>query len=414
MFFQNRNIFNILFEAIPEGVIIVDESQTILAANSSAETMFGYTNQELSNKKLDVLIPKKFHTNHKHHFSNFIKSNNIRKTTHNSNLTGIKKNNKQFPIEIGLNPFSVENNNFVLALLIDITVRKQNELKIETLNTQLEQKVTQRTLQLKNTIKQLKLLNLNYKKEIAKRVEAENKIKLTLKKEQELSNLKTKFLTLVSHEFKTPLSGILTSTMLLNKYQLKSEQNRREKHIKTIESKVHYLDNILNDFLSVERLDANQVNYKITKFNLSKVINEVIYNTNMLLKNGQKINIPHNIDDFILEQDEIILVLILSNLMCNAVKYSPENSTIIIKIIKNGKNISFVIIDKGIGIPLNDQNYVFNRYFRAENALNIQGTGIGLSIVKAHVENLGGTISFKSKENEGSVFILKIPIINKL
>ena len=134
----------------------------------------------------------------------------------------------------------------------------------------------------------------------------------------------------------------------------------------------------------------------------------------MLLKNGQKINIPHNIDDFILEQDEIILVLILSNLMCNAVKYSPENSTIIIKIIKNGKNISFVIIDKGIGIPLNDQNYVFNRYFRAENALNIQGTGIGLSIVKAHVENLGGTISFKSKENEGSVFILKIPIINKL
>ncbi len=414
MFFQNRNIFNILFEAIPEGVIIVDESQTILAANSSAETMFGYTKKELSNKKLDVLIPKKFHTNHKHHFSNFIKSNNIRKTTHNSNLTGIKKNNKQFPIEIGLNPFSVENNNFVLALLIDITVRKQNELKIETLNTQLEQKVTQRTLQLKNTIKQLKLLNLNYKKEIAKRVEAENKIKLTLKKEQELSNLKTKFLTLVSHEFKTPLSGILTSTMLLNKYQLKSEQNRREKHIKTIESKVHYLDNILNDFLSVERLDANQVNYKITKFNLSKVINEVIYNTNMLLKNGQKINIPHNIDDFILEQDEIILVLILSNLMCNAVKYSPENSTIIIKIIKNGKNISFVIIDKGIGIPLNDQNYVFNRYFRAENALNIQGTGIGLSIVKAHVENLGGTISFKSKENEGSVFILKIPIINKL
>lgn len=414
MFFQNRNIFNILFEAIPEGVIIVDESQTILAANSSAETMFGYTKKELSNKKLDVLIPKKFHTNHKHHFSNFIKSNNIRKTTHNSNLTGIKKNNKQFPIEIGLNPFSVENNNFVLALLIDITVRKQNELKIETLNTQLEQKVTQRTLQLKNTIKQLKLLNLNYKKEIAKRVEAENKIKLTLKKEQELSNIKTKFLTLVSHEFKTPLSGILTSTMLLNKYQLKSEQNRREKHIKTIESKVHYLDNILNDFLSVERLDANQVNYKITKFNLSKVINEVIYNTNMLLKNGQKINIPHNIDDFILEQDEIILVLILSNLMCNAVKYSPENSTIIIKIIKNGKNISFVIIDKGIGIPLNDQNYVFNRYFRAENALNIQGTGIGLSIVKAHVENLGGTISFKSKENEGSVFILKIPIINKL
>jgi len=414
MFFQNRNIFDILFEAIPEGIIIVDEAQTILAANASAETMFGYKKKELSNKKLDVLIPQKYHSHHKHHFAGFIKSNNIRKITHNSNLTGVKKNNTQFPIEIGLNPFSVENNNFVLALLIDITVRKKNEKKIETLNTQLEKQVTQRTLELKNTIKQLKLLNLDYKQEIVKRIEAENKIKLALKKEQELSNLKTKFLTLVSHEFKTPLSGILTSTMLLNKYQLKSEQNKRAKHIKTIESKVHYLNNILNDFLSVERIDASQVNYKITKFNLSTVINEVVYNTNMLLKSGQKITIPQNIDNFILEQDEIILELILSNLMYNAVKYSPENSTIDLKIIKNGKNIQFIIIDKGIGIPLNDQKYIFNRYFRAENALNTQGTGIGLSIVKAHVENLGGTISFKSKEHKGSVFTLKLPIINTL
>lgn len=414
MFFQNRNIFNILFEAIPEGVIIVDEAQTILVANTSAETMFGYNKKELSNKKLDVLIPQKYHASHKHHFSKFIESNNIRKITHNSNLIGVKKNNTQFPIEIGLNPFSIENNNFVLALLIDITLRKQNENKIETLNTQLEQQVTQRTLELKNTIKQLKLLNLDYKQEIVKRVEAENKIKLALKKEQELSNLKTKFLTLVSHEFKTPLSGILTSTMLLNKYQLKSEQNRRAKHIKTIESKVHYLNNILNDFLSVERLDASQVSYKISEFNLSKIINEVVYNTNMLLKSGQKINIPQNTDNFILEQDEIILELILSNLMYNAVKYSPENSTIDLEIIKNGKNIQIKIIDQGIGIPINDQKYIFNRYFRAENALNTQGTGIGLSIVKAHVENLGGTIRFKSKEHKGSVFTLKLPIKNTL
>jgi len=414
MFFQNQNIFNILFEAIPEGVIIVDEAQTILAANTSAETMFGYNKKELSNKKLDSLIPQKYHTSHKHHFSNFIKSNNIRKTTHSPNLTGVKKNNIQFPIEIGLNPFSVDNNNFVLALLIDITVRKKNEKKIKSLNTQLEKQVTQKTLDLKNTIKQLKLLNSNYKQEIIKRVDAENKIKLALKKEQELSSLKTKFLTLVSHEFKTPLSGILTSTMLINKYQLKREQNKRSKHIKTIESKVHYLNNILNDFLSAERLDANQVNYKITKFNLSKVINEVVYNANMLLKGGQKIEVHQNTDTFILEQDEIILEVILSNLIYNAIAYSPENTTIDLEIVKKIKNIQFIIIDKGIGIPLNDQKYIFNRYFRAGNALNTQGTGIGLSIVKAHVENLGGTISFKSKEGEGSVFSLKLPIIIKL
>ena len=291
---------------------------------------------------------------------------------------------------------------------------RKRKKKIRDLNINLEKRITERTTQLKNTIKQLKQLNINYKNEIAKRLENEHKIKVALKKEIELNELKTKFLSLVSHEFKTPLSGILTSTMLLNKYQLKSQQNKRAKHIKTIESKVYYLNNILNDFLSVERIDASQVHYKITKFNLSKVINEVVYNTNMLLKSGQKINIPQNTDIFILEQDEIILELILSNLMYNAVKYSPENSTIDLKIIKNGKNIQFIIIDKGIGIPLNDQKYIFNRYFRAENALNTQGTGIGLSIVKAHIENLGGTISFKSKEHKGSVFTLKLPIINTL
>jgi signal transduction histidine kinase len=257
-------------------------------------------------------------------------------------------------------------------------------------------------------------LNLNYKNEIKKRIEAEKNIKNALKKEQELNELKTKFLSMVSHEFKTPLSGILTSTMLLNKYQLSEEHLKREKHIKTIESKVHYLNNILNDFLSIERLDTSKVTYKFTTFNLSKIINEVVYNANMLLKSGQRIIIPQNSDDFILQQDEKILELILSNLIYNAVKYSPENTTVKLHIIKNGKSIIFNIIDEGIGIPANDQKFIFNRYFRAENVLNTQGTGIGLNIVQAHLENLGGSINFTSKENKGSIFTVKLPLKNEL
>ena len=110
--------------------------------------------------------------------------------------------------------------------------------------------------------------NSKYKKEIAKRLEVEHKIKATLKREIELNELKTKFLSLVSHEFKTPLSGILTSAMLLGKYNLSEHQEKRDKHIHTIISKVHYLNNILNDFLSIERLDSSNVNYKLTTFNL--------------------------------------------------------------------------------------------------------------------------------------------------
>jgi PAS domain S-box-containing protein len=414
MFFQNRNIFNILFEAIPEGVIIVNENQVIIAANSSAEQMFGYKTGALSNKNLNVLIPSKFHLNHQTHFSKFIKSKNIRKINHDLNLVGVKKNKKEFPVEIGLNPFPVNDENFVLALIIDITLRKENEKKIDTLNSLLEKKIILRTSELNNTIKQLKELNLNYKNEIKKRIEAEKNIKNALKKEQELNELKTKFLSMVSHEFKTPLSGILTSTMLLNKYQLSEEHLKREKHIKTIESKVHYLNNILNDFLSIERLDTSKVTYKFTTFNLSKIINEVVYNANMLLKSGQRIIIPQNSDDFILQQDEKILELILSNLIYNAVKYSPENTTVKLHIIKNGKSIIFNIIDEGIGIPANDQKFIFNRYFRAENVLNTQGTGIGLNIVQAHLENLGGSINFTSEENKGSIFTVKLPLKNEL
>ncbi len=410
MFYTNEDTFYILFEAIPEGVIIVNNKQLIIAANHSAEKMFGYKIGSLINKPLEILIPQKYRQNHKRIFRTFLKKSSIRRIQHGLDLFGLTKRGRQFPVEIGLNPFNVNGNTFIIALVIDVTKRKEIEKKIDRLNLQLEKKVKLRTAKLNNTIKQLKELNINYKAEIKRRKSAESKLKSALKKEIELNELKTKFLSLVSHEFKTPLSGILTSVYLLKKYQLSNQQEKRDKHIKTIASKVHYLNNILNDFLSIERLDTGKVSYKFTTFNLSKIVNEVVYNANMLLKNGQKINMPKNADAIVLHQDEKILELALTNLIHNAIKFSPENTTINIEIFKDNNNIKFKITDEGIGIPEKDQKYVFRRYFRAENALNIQGTGIGLNIIKVHLENLGGSISFKSEENQGSVFIVELPI----
>ena len=410
MFYTNEDTFYILFEAIPEGVIIVNNKQLIIAANHSAEKMFGYKKGSLINKPLEILIPQKYRQNHKRIFRTFLKKSSIRRIQHGLDLFGLTKRGRQFPVEIGLNPFNVNGNSFIIALIIDVTKRKEIEKKIDRLNLQLEKKVKLRTAKLNNTIKQLKELNINYKAEIKRRKSAESKLKSALKKEIELNELKTKFLSLVSHEFKTPLSGILTSVYLLKKYQLSNQQEKRDKHIKTIASKVHYLNNILNDFLSIERLDTGKVTYKFTTFNLSKIVNEVVYNANMLLKNGQKINMPKNADAIVLHQDEKILELALTNLIHNAIKFSPENTTINIEIFKDNNNIKFKITDEGIGIPEKDQKYVFRRYFRAENALNIQGTGIGLNIIKVHLENLGGSISFKSEENQGSVFIVELPI----
>src|SRR5690606_2062992 len=298
-----------------------------------------------------------------------------------------------------LTPFEAYGEKYIMALIIDISQRKKQEQKI---NNELEGEIQARTRELNVTITKLK-------KENTKRLKAENEVKEALKKEIELNDLKTKFLSMVSHEFKTPLSGILTSAILLSKYKLTEQQDKRDTHIETIKEKVHFLNGILNDFLTIEKIESGKMNYMPAEFKLSKVVDEVIYNANMELKEGQQIKYPENIDAYMLFQDEKVIELILSNLIHNAAKYSPENTTITITVKQTPKNTIFTIKDQGIGIPDKDQKNIFKRYFRAENALLSQGTGIGLNIVKQHIDNLGGQISFKSKENTGTQFTFSIP-----
>ncbi|TXE10194.1 PAS domain S-box protein [Seonamhaeicola algicola] len=409
MFQNDKDVFNVLFEAVSEGVIVVDKTQHIVAANKSAESMFGYNHNELINKHLDTLIPKQYKAGHGAHVEGFMKRQKKRQMGQGRDLYGACKNGSTFPVEAGLNPLHINGEDYIMALVIDISVRKKQEQELQALNNELEQKVADRTAQLSATVTELKIANQKRDVEIQKRIEAQNKISDALKKEKELNELKTKFLSLVSHEFKTPLSGILTSAMLLSKYKLTEQQERRDKHIKTITDKVHYLNNILNDFLSIEKLETGKVSYKYANFMLTKVVDEVVYNANMLLKEGQTIKYPENIDGLALHQDEKIVELALSNLVHNAIKYSPEHSEIIIDISQDNSTTTFKVTDKGIGIPEKDQKQIFNRYFRSENALLIQGTGIGLNIVKSHLNNLGGTIHFKSAENKGSTFTIKLP-----
>lgn len=405
---NEKDIFNVLFASVSEGVVVVDNNQKIVLTNLSAENMFGYSKSELSGQELNILIPQEYHAGHGAHFEGFIAHKESRQMGRGRDLFGARKDGSIFPVEAGLNPLNIEGKSFIMALVIDITVRKQQELQLKELNSELEKKVYDRTKTLTNTVLELKKVNLERDVEIKKRIEAQNEINNALKKEKELNELKTKFLSLVSHEFKTPLSGILTSAMLLGKYKLTEQQEKRDKHVKTISDKVHYLNNILNDFLSIEKLETGKINYTYSTFKLSKVVNEVVYNANMLLKDGQKINYPENIDEMSLFQDEKIVELSLSNLVHNAIKYSSENTIVDLKIKQDEKFTTFIIKDNGIGIPEIDQKSIFNRYFRAENALLTQGTGIGLNIVKSHLENLGGTINFVSEENRGSTFTIKL------
>lgn len=411
LIFQNKKEFNILFEAASEGIIVVDASQTIVAANKSVEKMFGYNAGEMINQPLTILIPSTYHPNHGEHFKTFLAHSEKRPMGHGRDLYGIKKDGTQFPVESGLNPFVIDGAQYVMSLIIDISVRKETERQIVELNTHLEDKIKMRTNELQESIQELQSLNLNLEGEIKKRKQAEKKIKNALQKEKELNELKTKFLSLVSHEFKTPLSGILTSATLAEKYIQENQQDKREKHLGTIRNKVHYLNNILNDFLSIERLDAGSGQYKYNSFSLKRLINEVVYNANVTLKSGQELIYPQEMEDMMLYQDEKILELILSNLIGNSIKYSPEDTLIKFEVSPIENAIIFMVEDQGIGIPQKDQKHIFERYFRAENAVLNQGTGIGLNIARTHLENLGGSIEFTSIENEGTKFIVKIPIL---
>ncbi len=406
VFQESGNIFNLLSEGVSEGIIVVNNEQLIVATNSSTETMFGYRKEELVGKQLNILIPSKYHHNHGSHFEHFLEKSAKRKMAEGRELYGMRKNGEEFPLEAGLNPFKLYGSTYVMALVMDVTQRKQQEKHIQGLNDELEGKIEHRTEELNRTVSELR-------EEVRLRKEAETLTKEALRKERELNELKTKFLSLVSHEFKTPLSSILTSTTLLSKYTQTEQQEKRDKHVNTIKNKVKYLDTILTDFLSVERLETGKVSYKFTTFHLSKLVNEVVYDANMLLKTGQNILYPQNIDDLLVECDEKILELILSNLLHNALKYSPEFSKIEIKVVNSGEYIVIKVIDQGIGIPKEEQKYIFNRYFRAENALLTQGTGIGLNIVKGHLENLGGSINFISEVDIGTTFSIKLPITNK-
>lgn len=407
---SDSEVFSILFNGISEGALIVNTQQQIVELNSSAASMFGYDIEELRGQQIDILIPEKFHYKHQVHFKSFIKKDEKRQMGENRKIYGLKKSGDTFPIEAGLNPFEINENKFVMTLITDISRRVETEEKIKNLNISLEKKVQQRTKELRSTVEDLSELNELLKDEIAKRKQAEARIKTALQKERELNDLKTKFLSLVSHEFKTPLSGILTSSTLAGKYTKEDQQEKRDKHLNTIKNKVHYLTSILNDFLSIERLESGKVTYKFEHFSLLNLINEVVYNANVTLKSGQIINYPQDLDEVELYQDRNVLELILSNLMNNAIKYSKEDTSITLKIEKDETYLYFKITDEGIGIPAKDQEHIFERYFRAENALLNQGTGIGLNIIKVHLENLGGHISFESEENIGSTFAFKLPI----
>lgn len=244
--------------------------------------------------------------------------------------------------------------------------------------------------------------------DVTENKEVEKHLEQNLNKERELGELKSRFVSMASHEFRTPLSAIQSSVDLIKIYQERGQADKLLRHISRIRSSVQNLTNILNDFLSLEKLESGKIIYQPEEIEFVAYLRDVIEEIGLLKKEGQQIDFQH-IGDTRAVLDKHLLRNILNNLLSNAIKYSPEGATVTVHTNLSGGQLSLTVKDEGIGIPAADQEHLMTRFFRATNAANIQGTGLGLTIVRRYLDMMKGRIWFESKEGKGTTFFVNIP-----
>lgn len=240
---------------------------------------------------------------------------------------------------------------------------------------------------------------------ISERKKAEEEILQSLKKEREANEFKSRFVSMASHEFRTPLSTILSSAYIISKYTTTQEQEKRQHHVNRIATMVQSLTDILNDFLSLEKIEENKAVTHNSNFDLAECLSEVVIELESLKGKGQYISLSHS-GPSRAYLDRVMLKHIMVNLLSNAIKFSPEDGLIEVLSAAEEDQLRIVVRDKGMGISMVDQAHLFERFFRGGNVSNIQGTGLGLHIVSRYMGLMNGDISFKSVLRAGSEFIL--------
>jgi PAS domain S-box-containing protein len=407
--FKEIKKFEALFHYATLPILLVNKNGNIILANNQALILFGYTELQITALSVEQLIPQKYRGNHAHHRGEYAKNPLTRPMGRGLELFGLKKSGEEFPVEVSLGHYQIEQESFVISFIIDITERKHIEdtmksqtsemkrakIEIEELNAELENKVELRTHELTDTLTKLE--------------KSRDDLTMALSKERELSDLKSRFVSMASHEFRTPLSTILSSVSLIAKYTASSDQDKRDKHIQRIHSAVSNLTDILNEFLSLGKIEEGKIQVHFSIFNLKEQLNLIISEISPILKVGQHMYYSHTGDTQI-NLDLSLLRNIMINLISNASKFSSENASIYVNSHVVGDKVFIDIRDEGLGIAEEDKKHLFERFFRGKNVINIQGTGLGLHIVSKYVELMNGTIEVDSELEKGTKFNLKFTI----
>lgn len=499
-------IYEILFNSIEEGFIIVNKGGSIVMANPRACQLFGYDDGSLVGQTVESLIPEAKRSGHHQLRENFQKEPQKRSMGVGMNLSALRKDGSTFFVEISLNHVNIGDQIYISALISDVSKRVEQDRQIKDLNSDLEAKVRRRTIEVRESqklhsaiarnfpngtinvfdrdlnyifvdgkelfqmgIKSERLIGTNYLEKIAPEIRPQIKDALlsvfegipndfeiefkgqfyrinavplsldsgeinrilvvernitehkkfieqqeaALENERNLNKMKSRFVSMASHEFRTPLSTVLSSTSLIEKYIDRGLFEKTNKHTDRIKKSVHGLTEILNDFLSVDKLETQITLVRKQLFNYKQFANDIMEDMTAISKEEQTIHVDIRGEKDEIYTDPSILKNVLYNLMSNAIKYSGEGKVIQYISTVTDQTLTIDVIDEGIGIPKSDQKELFTRFFRAKNATNIKGTGLGLNIVQKYLELLDGNMTFESEENKGTRFIVRIPIINQ-
>jgi len=270
----------------------------------------------------------------------------------------------------------------VIIFSFDVTAQKQLEIRINELNK-------------------------NFDDQLAKRVQ---ELEENFQNQKDLTDHKIRFVSMAAHQFRTPLTSIILSTSLVEQYGIDLiEKEKIATHFSRIKNSADHMISILNDFLDCRTTENGMVNYNPNTLDFCKLAESVVDSLEPLLKDGQEIRLwvkPIPCNAYI---DQELTRGILLNLLSNAIKYSHEHSLIRLNAELTKGELKFEVIDSGIGIPKEEQENLFTQFYRASNAKGIQGTGLGLNIVKQFLDRIGGKISFNSEPGRGTSFRVHIP-----
>lgn len=392
---KNLVLLNAIIENVNDGIITINENGIVESINPSACRLFLYAPEEIIGKNVSVLMPSPDREKHDSYIESYKSSGIPHIIGHDRDVLGRKKDGNIFPLRLGVSEVKFEEQRFFAGFIHDMSQQKETENRLMQYTQHLEELVKDRTQTLNETIEIL--------------TQTKEEVINTLEKEKELNKIKSRLLSMASHEFRTPLSTIQLSTSLIHRYAENIDNPKIETHILKIKSAIANLTIILDDFLLLEKAESNKIALQISSFNLQNYIKEIIEELKLLTKKKQKIISIPNTEIILVKQDKNLLKNCIINLVSNAIKYSGEETEIELWTSITEKAITINIKDNGIGIPEEDHKHLFEAFFRAHNTGNIPGTGLGLHIVSRYVSLMNGTISFKSAIDKGTLFTIELP-----